>query len=217
MPILRHVRHERFCQEFVSGAFAGNAARAYGAAGYKKVADNQHASRLRKRPEVAARIAELLDQRAAVERESAAQATAQAVTKRVITKEAVIDELACMAFANITDYLKFPDGGGVEIDLAALKQDRSRAIVQFMIFRDRDPAKPGFRIKLANKTDAIERLVRYLGLFATPGDGKSADAGTSYEQLRSDVVGLLRRVVDRDGDIRAALEPPGDGQNTKPH
>src|SRR5579875_4062721 len=83
MPILRNVRHERFVQELVKGRSVTDA---YGAAGY--VRDASHGYKLRRKPQVAARIDELLGRAAA---------------KAEVTAERVLRELALIGFANMKD------------------------------------------------------------------------------------------------------------------
>ena len=56
MPALRNRRHERFCQEYAHGPRAGDAKLAYAAAGFKS---DGGAAKLRKQPQIAARVAEL--------------------------------------------------------------------------------------------------------------------------------------------------------------
>src|SRR5262245_23073386 len=108
MPILQNVRWERFCQAFVRGPTAGNAVASYRVAGFKSP-DASPPYKLRKRPVVRARIDELLEKGAEIER----RATERAAAKLAITRESVLEELAKIAFANMLDYVRPDDEGRV--------------------------------------------------------------------------------------------------------
>jgi len=56
MPVLKNIRHEKFCQGVASGLPAG---RAYEKAGYGKKGADQNAARLIRKDKIAARIKEL--------------------------------------------------------------------------------------------------------------------------------------------------------------
>lgn len=84
MPVLRNQRHERFAQEIAKGQ---SATAAYETAGGKK--NRRYASELGHRPDISARVAEILSGRERMH----AQATAKAVERVALTKEWVLAKL----------------------------------------------------------------------------------------------------------------------------
>ncbi len=84
MPALNNARHERYCQLVVDGK---GSEEAYRLAGYRHNSGN--ASRLRNSEPVIARIAEILEERAAI----TAQGVAAAVKAVKLSKQAIIEML----------------------------------------------------------------------------------------------------------------------------
>ncbi len=101
MSSLSKPKHEAFAQAFVCGETAGNRRLSYLAAGYACDAKSakEGACRLMKDPRVMRRIAELQQDMQAKE----TQAGERAIERLAITKEAVLSELARIAFANMLD------------------------------------------------------------------------------------------------------------------
>jgi len=134
-------KQERFCLEYVVDL---NATQAAIRAGYAEGSAKVTASRLLSNANVAARIAELQEKTA---------------RKVEITAEAIANELALLAFANMEDYAKV---GG---DLSKLTREQLAAI-QEAVFEELEDGKVVRRtkIKLAGKRESLETLGRYLGL-----------------------------------------------------
>ena len=134
-------KQERFCREYLIDL---NATQAAIRAGYAEGSAKVTASRLLSNANVAARIAELQEKTA---------------RKVEITAEAIANELALLAFANMEDYAKV---GG---DLSKLTREQLAAI-QEAVFEELEDGKVVRRtkIKLAGKRESLETLGRYLGL-----------------------------------------------------
>ena len=106
MPVLDRAKYEQFCQAFVFGPHAGNATAAFRSVGY---ADHgTAASRLRRRPEVKARINELREQRAQIER----VALAAAIERLANSKEKTLARFARLYCTIAPEHLD-PEGSSV--------------------------------------------------------------------------------------------------------
>ena len=103
MAILKNAGHERFAQLVSEGKTGTDA---YLEAGHK-VASRRvagvNASRLMQRPEVKARIEEMLSRRQAIEEKATEKAITTAVDRLAISKERVLEELASIAYATAED------------------------------------------------------------------------------------------------------------------
>ena len=95
----------------------------------------------------------------------------------------VLHELAIVAFADYGDYIDFGDHGDVTLDLENMPEDASRAIQAIAtktIYsgsgKDRQAIRVVTRLKLHNKSHALERLGKYLQMFVEHRvDGGSDD------------------------------------------
>lgn len=203
MPALPNPKQEAFAQAYVRGDTAGNLCRSYLAAGYRCSVPSakRSGSELAKVPEVLRRIAELRQEMQATE----AEATERATARLAITKEAVLAELARIAFANLLDYGKPRSDGSFEVDLSKLDRDTAAAIQEIIITdvkRAGEAGKPAkrVRVKLAPKRDALVDLGRHFGLFVDrrhAGQGTDDYADLTDEQLAAkirEVVGQLQRI-----------------------
>jgi phage terminase small subunit len=165
MPRLENPRWEKFCEAYVRGETAGNAAASYEAAGFK--GDRRDAAKLRQRSDISRRIDELQAELSGIE----AAATAAALEELKITKEAVLSELAKLAFSNILDYLRITPDGGVVVDFSRLDRDKAAAIKEVVIETFVDGRGDGaqrvrrIRFKLADKLAALVAIGRHLGMF----------------------------------------------------
>ena len=159
---LNNPRWEKFCQAYVLGEAAGNAAGSYRAAGYSG-ATPRNALRLLNNPAIRARIATL--QRDIVAMEECAMTT---VTERLARRrESVLGELANIGFARITDYVRQTRDGELVIDFVAIERDKGAGIVELRMTEtvDGDKRKRDVRIRLGNKVAALAYLGKHLGLF----------------------------------------------------
>jgi phage terminase small subunit len=152
------VKHSLFVREYLVDR---NATRAAVSAGYSAKSAHNQGARLMKNDEIAAEIA---------------TATTATFRRLEITRERLIEELARIAFSDISDYVEWGmrerthvDRSGnahtdtiarVEvIDSAAINPDARRAISEIT------EGGNGLKIKLHNKLDAIRLLGLELGMF----------------------------------------------------
>ena len=215
---LNNPRWEKFCQAYVQGESAGNAAGAYRAAGYSS-ATPRNALRLLNHPVIRARIATL--QRDILEMEQCAMTT---VTERLaMRRESVLGELASVGFARITNYVRQGPDGKLVIDFAAIERDEGAGIVELRMTESGagDTRKCDVRIRLGNKVAALAYLGKHLGLFVErieENDDESLRHLTA-DELKSRVVELERQYEERERrrpgrpetppeDVGGALPPP---------
>jgi hypothetical protein len=177
--LLNH-RHENFCQAFVRGPKAGNIGASYEAAGYS--ANRGNASRLAAEPQIEKRIAELIAEDQADDREVREK-------DERIRNEAVLAEFGKIGFANMFDYLSVDDDGRLQVDLARLERDKGAAVRDFQIdYADSEAGRGALktvRIRLYDKRAALANLAHCLGMIA---DGR--------------VRGLAGRTAPMDPDVR---------------
>ncbi len=141
-----------------------NATRAYKVA-YPRVKNDEtaatNASRLLRNAKVAAYVTERMEAR----------------QKRTeITQDRVIEELAAIAFARVTDFTQIVDGKVVWTDTEKLSEEQSRAIAEIK------EGKFGIELKLNDKEKALELLGRHLGMFKD----KLEVTGLEAEQTKLD-------------------------------
>lgn len=196
MPSLRNPKHEAFAQAFVRGETVGNRARSYLAAGYTcdDKAAKENGCRLAKDPRVMRRIAELEQEMHAME-----EAAIERATERLaLSKEAVLRELAKIAFANMLDYVRAGDDGSVNVDLERIDRDKGAAIQEVVVIPMRigDTKIKRVRIKLADKHAALRDLGRHFGLFVERRPHGGAQAGDDYADLSDEeLAARIREVV----------------------
>jgi hypothetical protein len=155
MPSLRDPQHEKFAVEFVELAFSGNrnpVLSAYKAAGYAE--DRGNANRLRKRPEVRARIEELI---------SEAAEFANVRAKRIVVD---IDRVGRVNFADFWEAETKLDEDGREIRtgrvrLRPLDQLPRELTAAIQSLEYDEVGRP--RLKLYDKNQANFTLLKYLG------------------------------------------------------
>lgn len=156
------IKQENFCHAYIE---SGNASEAYRRAySCKKMKDsvvNIKACELLKNGKVAVRVREL-----------------QSELKKSsdIKKTAILEELACIAFSDIRDYVKF-DGKKISFkDFDELTDKQARAIEGIKQGRN------GIELKLHGKGWSIERVCRMLGFDA------AKDLNLNFERLPEDQI-----------------------------
>lgn len=167
-------QQERFCQEYLIDL---NATAAAGRAGYS---DPNYGRQLIAKPNVSARIADLMGER----------------EKRTgVTADRVINELALIAFSNLDDYAEWGgdvDGGNV----LRLKPSRQLTRAQKAVIKSiRHTRKRGktdedtLEIVREDKLSALDKLAKHLNLYGEHGDdGKRSgldDLITTMAALRA--------------------------------
>jgi phage terminase small subunit len=164
MGTLSNVKHERFAQERAAGRTITESWRI--ASGTRS---RYSASVVGLREDVLARIAELRDDQQDVRRRIIDAAAA----KLEVSAEAVISELAKLAFANMADYISIGADGEPVLDFASLTRDQAAAIQEITIDefsegRGADARRVRrVKFKLANKRTALMALGTHLGIFVS--------------------------------------------------
>ncbi len=142
------IKQEAFCQEYVK---SGNATAAYFNAGYAVKSPKAAAvegAKLLKTPNIQARIAELQASRS---------------TRTQIESDKVLKEIARLAFAQVTDVVKF-NNEDLEIkDSDTLNEDTKAAIHKISITKDKFGAIKK-SVEMHDKKGALALLMKYLGL-----------------------------------------------------
>jgi len=142
---------ELFCQEY---AVDFNASRAARAAGYSEKTAGAIGSDNLTKPGIQKRIHEVLEERAAAS---------------AVTKERIVQELARIAFSDLSQICTFEDGKMVIKDTSKLDKDQRLALAQMTQKTGNTSEKS---IKLHDKAKALELLARHLNLFKDGEDGK---------------------------------------------
>lgn len=161
MPSIKNPRQERFCQEIVKGTPTN---KAYEIAGFTPYRSNAHT--LRGKKHIQDRISELFEKRDTID----GAATLKAIEKLAITKEAILSELAKIAFANMQDYMKVGPDGSPTLNFKDLTRDQAAALVEITVeeFRDgRTDSREVRRVKfkLGDKKGALVDLGKHFGMF----------------------------------------------------
>jgi len=147
-------RQQLFIVEYLKDL---NATRAYLAAGYSEGGAAVSANKLLKNPKIARVIAEKQGKR---------------LQKLEITAERVLQELACLGFANMNDYMQVaPDGKSFDVNFAGLSRQQTAAIQEITVDATGGDGDGERRLvlrnkfKLADKRGALELLGKHLELF----------------------------------------------------
>lgn len=147
-------RQQIFCREYIVDL---NATQAAIRAGYSKNNADVSGPRLLVNLRVAECIQQLMDQR----------------SDRVgITADAVLAELAKMAFANMEDYVRI-EGDSIRPDMSRVTRDQMAAVQEFTVDIRREKGSEDsagdeiekLRFKLADKKGNLELLGKHLRLF----------------------------------------------------
>lgn len=167
------IKQENFCQAYIE---TGNASEAYRKAySYKKMKDsviNIKACELLKNGKVSVRVREL-----------------QSELKKSsdIKKTALLEELSCIAFSDIRDYVTF-DGTTLKFkSFDDLTGKQARAIESIK------KSKTGIELKLHGKSWSIERVCKMLG-FDAPKDLNLNFERLPEEQLDQIINELTKKV-----------------------
>ncbi len=84
-----------------------------------------------------------------------------------VTRQKVLEELACIAFSRATDYVTVQGGKAAPVDSDRLSDAAARAIVSIK------EGTRGVEVKLGDKLRALELLARVTGLFEPGGQEES--------------------------------------------
>ena len=173
-------KHRRFVDEYLVDL---NATKAAVRAGYSERSAGAQGHRLINLTEIADAIRKAQRERA---------------ERTGIRADRVLEELARIAFANMSDYMRTTDEGDAFVDLSKLTREQASAISEVIVedFRDgrganaRDVRRVKF--KLIDKRQALSDLGKHLGLFTdrrgTPGEAgilDDSEATPASERLRA--------------------------------
>jgi phage terminase small subunit len=200
---LQNLRWERFCQAYVHGETSGNATASYVAAGFAAdgtdVSRRVGAYRLLHKPPVRARIAELESDRAG----TAQRAVAAAADRLSLSKQLVLAQLARLGFANVLDYVRRSETGGVVIDLGAVRRDEAAGIVELAVTeKGEGPDRVSvMRLKLCDRHAPLVSLGKHLGLFTDKKDPQDHLRHLTIDDLK-------RRRAELEQEIDRLISPP---------
>ena len=148
MAALKNSRHEAFAQNVAKGMALVDA---HEAAGYRK--HRQTAYKLHTRPEIQARVEEL---------------KAAGADKAEISIARVLEEMACVAFADMGKFVDVDDDGNVSVNFEKIQEGDLRAVTKIRQkhIKEKDgPVVVETQFELASKTTGLEQLAKHLGMF----------------------------------------------------
>ena len=168
------LRQERYIHELIAGKSQRQAYReAYSCDNMSDAVVDVRASELLKKGKVSVRYNELRG-----------RLIQEAEDECIVTAKDVLRELAKIAFANITDFLEYKtvqrvidykDGEPV-IDWAMMVNALDSSEVDGSPIQEVSVARDGtFKFKLYSKLDALEKIMRHLGMFDKPEQGENED------------------------------------------
>lgn len=135
-------KHRRFVDEYLKDF---NGAEAIRRCGYQTDHPADLAWSWLQRPEISEAIKEAVEERS---------------RRTLVDQDQVIYELSQMAFSDITDFVEWDESGAVTMKSSrTLPKGKRRAIVEV------SQTAQGVKIKVADKTRALELLARHLGMF----------------------------------------------------
>jgi phage terminase small subunit len=171
------LRERRFVEEFIvdlNGRAAGTRARL----GNNPKSAGEIASKMRKKPHVAAAISALMAERNGV------------------TGAAVVGELGAIAFSRITDYLKLQNKRLVlAVDDLDELPDEAKAAIAKLKERVNDDGSISIEVELHDKLGALTRLGQSISLF------KEADVNHRHKH-EHEIVDPLQRIRERLNALR---------------
>jgi phage terminase small subunit len=186
------LRERRFVEEYVID-LNGRAAAVRAGLGKTVKSATEIASRMRKRAPVAAAINILMAQRYSE------------------TAVSIVDKMACIANASITDFVGIKGGELVVTDLEQLTEDQKFAIEEISQTTD-DDGRPIIRIKLYDKLSAIDKLAKVYGLYKerplAPPPGHDEDAVESARERIIARMEQLARNLKAEEEATVTVEPP---------
>jgi phage terminase small subunit len=140
-------RERRFVEEYIVD-LNGKAAAIRAGLGKSAKSATEMASRMRKKPHVAAAISALMAERNGV------------------TGAAVVGELGAIAFSKITDYLKL-ENGRLVLTVSDLNElpDEAKAAIAKLRERANDDGTVTIEVELHDKIAALDKLGKALGIF----------------------------------------------------
>lgn len=173
-------RHLKFCQEYV---LSGNASDAWRKAGYKGKNADVDASKLLVNPGIQKEIKRLQE---------------QASKKFEITQEAIMEELAAVAFARPADIFSWnKEGDEVLVEDFNSLSDMQKAGIASIQQGMTDSGNKYLKVEFKDKTKALELLGKQIGMWSKVGDGAGQK---SREATRRATVERIHAILRRRRD-----------------
>lgn len=156
-----------------------NATRAAIAAGYSRNGAEVTGHKLLRNAKVAAEISRKQEKRLA---------------KLEITAERVLQELACMGFANLQDYIKFGADGKADVDLSQMTREQAAAVQEFTVDTTGGSGDGERRVvlrnrlKLTDKAKSLELLGKHLKLFTDKVESSGPNGGPIQQSIQIEFI-----------------------------
>ena len=123
-----------------------------------------------------------------------------------ITADAVLQEIAKLAFANIGDFIQIQQDGSAYVNLSDVNRDQLAALTEIHVDEYTDGRGDDARdvkrvkIKMADKKGNLELLGRHLKLFTDRLEVENPLANLSDEELNARALKLARELIaEEDG------------------
>lgn len=166
-------KQAKFCEEYILD-FNGQAAAER--AGYAKSSARAAASRMLTKDNIQARIKEL---------------TEKATEANEIKLASILQELKCIAFSDIRNYAEIErrpiivNGKKVEVPKLKISNPKDLPAEYTAAIQQITDGKHGLSIKLYDKLDAIEKLMRYVGAYEKDNE----QTRPNFERVEFKVIG----------------------------
>lgn len=161
-------KQKKFCQEYIVDL---NATQAAIRAGYSQKTANEQGARLLANVSIKKLVSELKEKRA---------------KRTEITADMVIKELAKIGFSNIQDFI----GGSNSIsDISTIDKEKAASVSSIettTTIRGKGEdqyAETSTKIKVWDKTKALEQLGRHLGIFEKDNEQNKPDSNTTFTEI----------------------------------
>jgi phage terminase small subunit len=185
------LREKRFVEEYIID-LNGRAAAIRAGLGKTVKSSTEMASRMRKKPAVAAAISALMAERSGV------------------TGAAVVGELGAIAFSKITNYLKL-ENGRLVLAVKSLDELPDEAVAAIARLRERvdpDTGLVSIDVELYDKLGALDKLGKTLGVFK-----ERSEVAHTHEIEFVDPLDRIRERLNalrkaQDAEPIAEIEPP---------
>jgi phage terminase small subunit len=175
------LRERRFVEEYIID-LCGRAAAVRAGLGKSIKSSTEIASRMRKKATVAAAISALMAERGGV------------------TAVSVVDEIAKIARAKFSDFARIEDGRLIITDTAQLTEDQQACIAE--ISETVGEHGRTIKIRLHSKLDALEKLMKALGMYKE----KHEISGPNGGPINIQETDPLDRIKERLNALRKARE-----------
>lgn len=159
-------KQKRFCEEYLIDL---NATQAAIRAGYSENTARQVGCENLSKPNIQEKVRELMDSRSG---------------RTQITADRVLQEVAALAFTNMTDLVRSTSGQSIKLeDVKDLPVNVQAAIKKIKT------GQYGLEVELHNKDAALDKLMRHLGLYEKDNEQSKASVhlGLTNEELDDEI------------------------------